>query len=718
MIAEIFQGLLIMSAIGSILTMILLLLKHTVGKSFSPTWQYYVWLLVLLIMILPVSFSLPGSQELSLSVPWQTQSNATDIQQIEQNKGAIQSEQPNDPVETQTEVHTVTDELSVSSVDWMTVLGWGWLVGVLLYLAKKLLAYKAFCWELGRSAEPFQEDIVDNIGLSIQTTALIDSPLMVGLLRPVLYLPQMEISQEELHYIILHEMTHYRRHDLWYKWFAMVVNALHWFNPIAYFISREIEEACEISCDYAVTASMDMGQKNAYMKTILSLLSRSKARLLTTQMASNKTVIKRRFTMIRLNQKTNRFISVISVMLAAVLFSGSVFASGALRGNLFESSDIQVSSHGEILRLTHKPYVENGEVYLPLRELLVAEGIDNDDITYDSGCVRFLVPGENIIYRQQHYDYWINRVRIGTPYFYMAGHSEGSTENASMQLSPVIKDRTTYVPYEFFERMKYSGQGIFEDLSVTVSGQPVTVSGSIYSNYELDFSIPIPASWNGKYIIEETKDSVIFYQKSTFEKYGSGMLFYIERLEGDQMKEYTPETDMFGRELLHPDVTDSNRIYVLGRPTDVQYPIWTDHDDEDVAIAQEYEMMAQDIGYIQNHFERLETPLGESQGNTIYGFFEAFSQSDFETMKQYCTASCVRESFKTEGSVFGMEQAKLQSLYVDPLELAKSSNDFNVTVSVEGIPAPHISYFGETMTFTITLMRQEDGSYLIDKFTM
>ena len=106
------------------------------------------------------------------------------------------------------------------------------------------------------------------------------------------------------------------------------------------------------------------------------------------------------------------------------------------------------------------------------------------------------------------------------------------------------------------------------------------------------------------------------------------------------MKEYTPETDALGRELLPPDVTDNNRIYVLGRLPNVQYPIWTNHD-EDVAIAQEYEKMVEDIGYIQNHFERLGVPLGESQGNTIHGFFDAFSQSDFETMNQYGTASCV-----------------------------------------------------------------------------
>ena len=51
----------------------------------------------------------------------------------------------------------------------------------------------------------------------------------------------------------------------------MFVNAVHWFNPLAYFLCANIGEACEVSCDMAVTKNMSDKEQKIYMKTILDL---------------------------------------------------------------------------------------------------------------------------------------------------------------------------------------------------------------------------------------------------------------------------------------------------------------------------------------------------------------------------------------------------------------------------------------------------------------
>jgi len=58
MIAEIFKSVLLMSAVGGALSVFLLCVKPITRKLFSPKWQYYIWLTVLIVMVLPVSFSL------------------------------------------------------------------------------------------------------------------------------------------------------------------------------------------------------------------------------------------------------------------------------------------------------------------------------------------------------------------------------------------------------------------------------------------------------------------------------------------------------------------------------------------------------------------------------------------------------------------------------------------------------------------------------------
>ncbi len=103
-----------------------------------------------------------------------------------------------------------------------------------------------------------------------------DSPMLTGILRPVIYLPVSTLSKEQLSMVFRHELTHLKRGDLIYKWFTLFVNAVHWFNPFAYLLSANVNEACEVSCDMAVTKNMNKEEISLYMKTILHLAERRK----------------------------------------------------------------------------------------------------------------------------------------------------------------------------------------------------------------------------------------------------------------------------------------------------------------------------------------------------------------------------------------------------------------------------------------------------------
>lgn len=70
----------------------------------------------------------------------------------------------------------------------------------------------------------------------------------------MLILPDRELSGEALNNILRHEMMHFKRKDILYKWFVALVKCVHWFNPVAYYIAKQINIECEISCDLAVVA--------------------------------------------------------------------------------------------------------------------------------------------------------------------------------------------------------------------------------------------------------------------------------------------------------------------------------------------------------------------------------------------------------------------------------------------------------------------------------
>lgn len=175
--------------------------------------------------------------------------------------------------------------------------------------------------------------------LNVRKTALLDAPLIVGLFRPTLFLPNIPISESDMNYILMHELTHYKRGDILYKWFAMIISSIHWFNPFVYIVSRQIDTECEVSCDFSVTSNLSDNEKNNYMSMILDLVANSKSGLrpLTTQMASGKKELKRRFTMIKKSIKVNKKAAIISGILAIVILATAIFASGIIRGNLFKS---------------------------------------------------------------------------------------------------------------------------------------------------------------------------------------------------------------------------------------------------------------------------------------------------------------------------------------------------------------------------------------------
>ncbi len=96
--------------------------------------------------------------------------------------------------------------------------------------------------------------------------------MLVGAFFPAIYIPCREIPDENMRMVLLHELTHYKRKDLFVKWLSVFANAAHWFNPLAYILRANIAEACEVSCDMEVTKNMSADEQKLYMQTIIDLV--------------------------------------------------------------------------------------------------------------------------------------------------------------------------------------------------------------------------------------------------------------------------------------------------------------------------------------------------------------------------------------------------------------------------------------------------------------
>jgi beta-lactamase regulating signal transducer with metallopeptidase domain len=115
------------------------------------------------------------------------------------------------------------------------------------------------------------------------------SPLAAGFLHPVVILPDLlleEISEQELDYVLLHELAHVVRRDDWTNLMCRLVSATFVLHPVAVWVLHRIEREREIACDDWVVAAT--GSAFHYAATLARLFEyccRRRPELLATGMA-------------------------------------------------------------------------------------------------------------------------------------------------------------------------------------------------------------------------------------------------------------------------------------------------------------------------------------------------------------------------------------------------------------------------------------------------
>ena len=91
----------------------------------------------------------------------------------------------------------------------------------------------------------------------------LSGPVMTGLVRPVLYLPEgMDLGRLEL--ALRHEAAHLSRGDLWIKALVRWCCRLHWFDPLCALHAARWSRACEYACDAKAADGLDEADRRAY----------------------------------------------------------------------------------------------------------------------------------------------------------------------------------------------------------------------------------------------------------------------------------------------------------------------------------------------------------------------------------------------------------------------------------------------------------------------
>ena len=271
---DVFKTVIILSLFGFGITALLLLLNPITAKRLPARWQYCVWITLLISMVFPAYKLIPKKEAQKLSIVPQNQTVQTTVQPHEETH-------PDTVVTYDTPIEyrevNISPKISIRLFDLIAYI-WG--AGVLIFLLVVIISYFRFlCRKSKNSVKISDNKIFSEVKkelkikkhIRLKASSDIGSPILVGILFPTVYIPCREIPDDNMRMVLLHELTHYKRKDLLIKWFAILVNAVHWFNPLCYLACANLSEACEVSCDMSVTKNMSEDEQKLYMQTILNL---------------------------------------------------------------------------------------------------------------------------------------------------------------------------------------------------------------------------------------------------------------------------------------------------------------------------------------------------------------------------------------------------------------------------------------------------------------
>ena len=336
-----------MSFSGALLILALVCGERFLKHKISRQWQYYIWLIVILRLLLPFGpeTNLMGKTYQAVDEAITQNTSLSEAQEPVNAPGNVlppavgsepDNENTNSPVEELVTAHPLKDitSLLINHI-WLI-----WLMVALGMLIRKVTIYQGFIRYINAGLAPVSDiEILDRLSIVAErmgikkpielcANPLISSPLLIGFFHPCIVLPSVDISEKDFQYIVLHELTHYKRWDMFYKWLVQITVCLHWFNPFVHLMSREITKACEFSCDEAVLIKMGYGNAQEYGNTLLDAMAavgRYKENLGAVTLSENKQLLKERLGAIMKFKEQSRTVKMLTFALTLCVLLGAAF---------------------------------------------------------------------------------------------------------------------------------------------------------------------------------------------------------------------------------------------------------------------------------------------------------------------------------------------------------------------------------------------------------
>ncbi|MBF8984273.1 hypothetical protein IZY60_12065 [Lutibacter sp. B2] len=361
------QILFMMSIKASILILVILIVKFLFNRFFTAKTHYFIWFLLFISLTIPYApksnmsiYNIPkyffyNASILNIQLSQNTFFPTTHIANTNGEKYYLENNQSTSKERNKPFIKTKGDKITTNrksnilkfitslytSKALANIFAYIWLLGFLLLsfivLIKTIHFHKLISSEqtLVNTEKIFllykcKSYLGIEKNLELIKTKNFSTPSLVGLFHPKILLPEQILSDfddEKLEFILLHELAHLKRKDLFMNWIILIYQLIYWFNPIVWIGFYKMKNDMEVACDDFVLNHLEKEKHISYGKAIIALLeyfSHVRFIPISTNILENKSEVKRRIIMIKKFSKTSYSLTIISFLLIVLVGCSSI----------------------------------------------------------------------------------------------------------------------------------------------------------------------------------------------------------------------------------------------------------------------------------------------------------------------------------------------------------------------------------------------------------
>lgn len=420
--------------------LLLFLISKPLKKKVSASSRYLLWALIAVRLCIPVSLgiiptlvSIPMPEAPAVSVenetaealapetaatadkavmpaiPHSEEMSGNTVQDVEtQTQSSVVQSTPETKVSMPSIAETEKPERKAFDLSLISYFIFAaWCAGALISLSIEMAKYFSYRRHINDSLYSADEDMLSmyrelcaemEIGnyppLFLSKKA--ESPMLMGYFSPCIVYPESLATEKSMWELISHELTHYRRCDLWIKLMAVLARSLHWFNPAVYVAAARLEAEMELSCDEKTLRGKCGEDRLAYGQSMLQVVKScsEKSAPLTTNFNPHKEAVKERLMNIFDTTEKRKGIALISVILALCIVSGSIVGCNVSSQSMAKGEETKTEEAAKSAKNEPKKF-EDGEWQKLYGRYLMENQWEN---TYEHIFYPVYYPGEGLFY--------------------------------------------------------------------------------------------------------------------------------------------------------------------------------------------------------------------------------------------------------------------------------------------------------------------------------